>query len=232
MLLDAKEAAARAAVIYVQDGMTLGIGTGSTAAFAIQALGERVQREGLRIKAVPTSVQSKEIAVGLGIPLIDLSDIEQLDLTIDGADEVDPSMDLIKGGGGALLREKLVASASRELIIICDNSKIKSELGAHPLPVAVVPFGHETTLRRLRQHCDMVILRPAPDGNGPYITDDGCYIFDMHLDRIPDPTSLAKDLKQIVGVVEVGLFVGLTSRLVIGYPDGHTEERVPITSRG
>src|SRR5579871_2491333 len=126
--------------------MTLGLGSGTTATYAIQALGERIRQEGLRVRGVPTSGRSRELAEALHIPLIDLSDVEQLDLTIDGADEVDPDLHLIKGGGGALLREKLVASASRELIIICDESKLKAELGVYPLPVAVIPFGWETTL--------------------------------------------------------------------------------------
>jgi ribose 5-phosphate isomerase A len=226
--MDAKEAAARKAVEYVQDGMTLGLGTGSTAAYVIQAIGERVQREELKVRGVPTSVRSREMAAALGIPLADLSDpdLGELDLTIDGADEVDRQFCLIKGGGGALLREKIVASAGRELIIVCDSSKIKPTLGAFPLPVAVAPFGHLATLRRLQTVTREVTLRVQADGT-PYVTDDGLYIYDLHMQLISDPPALERRLKKIVGVVEVGLFVELATRVVVGYEDGHTEELTP-----
>jgi len=224
--LDAKAVAARKAVAYVQNGMILGLGSGSTAAHAIRFLGERIRKEGLEVRGVPTSGRSRRLAEELGIPLIDLVGVDAIDLTIDGADEVDPALHLIKGGGGALVREKIVACASRELIIICDDSKLKPALGAFPLPVAVVPFGWETTRRRLERFGGAITLRQAADSNAPFVTDDGFYILDLHLGRIEDVPALERQLKQVVGVVEVGLFVGLASRVVVGYTDGHTEERV------
>ncbi len=229
--MDAKEVAARRAVEYVRDGMILGLGSGSTAAHAIRLIGERVQSEGLRVRGVPTSGRSRELAEALGIPLADLWDIHELDLTIDGADEVDPALHLIKGGGGALLREKIVAGACKELIIICDDSKLKPVLGSYPLPIAIVPFGWKTTRQRLERFGGTITLRESEPGSGePYVTDDGLYIVDMHLGRIGDVPALERNLKEIVGVVEVGLFVDLTSRLILGYADGHVEERVPYPS--
>jgi len=226
--LDAKEAAARRAVGYVQDGMVLGLGSGSTAAWAIQVIGERIQKEGLRVRGVPTSLRSRELAEALHIPLVDLHETNEIDLTIDGADEVDPALHLIKGGGGALVREKIVACASRQLIIICDESKLKPSLGAFPLPVAIVPFGWETTRQRLEvlQPDAAITLRQAAGRDGaPYVTDDGLYILDMHLGQIADVPDMERRVKQTVGVVEAGLFVGLASKVLVGYPDGHTEEK-------
>lgn len=224
--MDAKEAAGRKAAELVRDGMTLGLGTGTTSVHVIRAIGERVQKEGLRVRGVPTSERSRILAEEMGIPLVDLSEAGQLDLAIDGADEVDPDLNLLKGGGGALLREKLVAAASKEFVVICDDAKLKPHLGAFPLPVAVVPFGWKTTFKRLQQYGENIVLRPAQDGSGqPYVTDDGCYILDMHLERIADVPALERNIKQTTGVVEVGLFVGLASRVIMGFADGHTEER-------
>ncbi|HLV79600.1 MAG TPA: ribose-5-phosphate isomerase RpiA [Chthonomonadaceae bacterium] len=228
--MDPKEAAARAAVRYVQEGMVLGLGSGTTAAWAIQAIGERIRAEGLRVHGVPTSLRSRELAVALNIPLIELYETHEIDLTIDGADEVDTALHLIKGGGGALVREKIVACASRQLIIICDESKLKPVLGAFPLPVAILPFGWETTRQRLEAlHPGIAISlrRPAGTEGAPYVTDDGLYILDMHLGQIEDVSEMERRVKQTVGVAEVGLFVGLATRLIVGYPDGHTEERLP-----
>ena len=225
--MEPKDAAARKAVQYVQPNTIIGIGTGTTSAYAIRALGERVQREGLKIVAVPTSEQSRALAEQLGIPLADLSEVGTLDLTFDGADEVDADLNLIKGGGGALMREKIVASASRELVIIVDDSKVKPKLGAFPLPIAVVPFGHEATHRRLLEFTPNVALRmDKTDPSQPFITDDHLYIYDMQMGHIDDPPSLEIAIRRIVGVAEVGLFIKMTSRLVIGYADGHTEEKV------
>jgi ribose 5-phosphate isomerase A len=225
--VDAKEVAARRAVEYVQDGMTLGLGTGSTATFAIQALGERIKQEGLHVRGVPTSSRSRELAEQFQIPLADLSDVDGIDLTMDGADELDPAFNLIKGGGGALLREKLVAAASREVLIICDETKLHPALGAFPLPVAIVPFGWKSTLRRLQTYCQTLSLREAKASPGqPYITDDGLYIVDMHLGAIRDPVALEKNLKRLTGVVEVGLFIGLATRVIVGYPEGRFEEKM------
>lgn len=224
--MDAKEVAARKAVEYVKDGMTLGLGSGSTATHAIRFIGERVKNEGLRVRGIPTSGRSRELAEELGIPLTDFAEVSELDLTIDGADETDTRLNLIKGGGGALLREKIVASASRERIIICDESKLHTTLGTFPLPLVVTPFGWESTRRLLARFGGTITLRETQEGK-PFLTDDGLYIVDMHLGRILDPVALERNLKEIVGVLEVGLFVGMTSRLIVGYTDGRIEEILP-----
>lgn len=220
--MDAKEVAARRAVADVQEGMTLGLGTGSTATHAIRLLGERIQREGLRIQGVPTSQRSKVQAEQLGIPLVDFSQVTSIDMTIDGADEIDPALHLIKGGGGALVQEKIVACATRELVVICDPTKIKPHLGGFPLPVAIIAFGWQATLRHLESFHYPVRLRTHADGS-IYRTDDGLYIADMECSVIADPVGLESELKSLVGVAEVGLFTGLAQRVIVGYEDGTTQ---------
>lgn len=221
--MDAKEVAARAALAYVQDGMKLGLGTGSTAVHFLRLLGERIQAEGLQVVGVATSERSRTMAKEYGIPLSDLSEIGFLDLCVDGADETDPDLNVIKGGGGALVREKLVASVCKQFIVICDSSKIKARLGAFPVPVAVLPFGWKTTQRRLERFGAEAILRNSENGT-PYLTDDGLYILDMPFGPIPNAPGLANALKAIVGVVEVGLFIGLATRVIAGFEDGHVQE--------
>ena len=220
--MNAKQAAALEAVKLIQDGMVVGLGSGSTAAFAIQAIGERMHAERLNICGVPTSSVTNELAAKLGIPLVDIRETSLVDVTIDGADEVDPQLSLIKGGGGALVREKLVAAASKQVVIICDDSKIKQTLGAFPLPVSVVPFAWQSTLSRLRELCPQVSLRSVPESTDPYLTDDGCYILDMHFGAIPMPQETERQVKLITGVVDVGLFVGLATQVIVGYADGTT----------
>ncbi len=220
--MEAKDVAAQEAVKLVKDGMIVGLGSGSTAAYAIKRIGERMHQEGLKICGVPTSSVTNQLAAELGIPLVDIRDPSRVDLTIDGADEVDPGLCLIKGGGGALVREKLVAAASNEVVIICDESKMKARLGAFPLPVSVVPFAWQSTLTRLREVCPAITLRQTPGGTDPYITDDGCYILDMHLGVIEHPSVLEQQVKSITGVVDVGLFVGLATRIIVGHADGST----------
>ncbi|HEY3414717.1 MAG TPA: ribose-5-phosphate isomerase RpiA [Armatimonadota bacterium] len=215
--MDAKEAAGRRAAEFVSEGMVVGLGTGSTALHAIRALGERVAK-GLSIRGIPTSEASRRLATELGIPLVGLGDVPYIDVTIDGADEVDPHYSLIKGGGGALLREKLVASSSREMIVVADESKIVPCLGAFPLPVAIVPFGCETTLKRLSIHARGLALREA--GGRPFVSDDGLYIVDMHTAPIHNPDGLHAALKGTLGVVETGLFIGLATKVVVGRSDG------------
>ena len=229
--VDGKEAAARQAVTLIEYGMVIGLGTGTTSAYMLQALGERIAQEGLRVRGVPTSVGSREMADQYHIPLVDLSDVVTIDMTIDGADEVDGALHLIKGGGGALVREKIVAAASRTFVVICDDSKIKPFLGAHPLPVAVVPFGVESTRQKLRRFTETVVLRPSADAKTPFVTDDGLYILDMHLGTIRDVPALEASLRSVVGVVEVGLFVQMASRVIVGYADGHTKELLPSMLR-
>lgn len=221
--MDAKEVAARAALAYVQDGMKLGLGTGSTAAHFLRLLGEKVRTEGLKVVGVPTSERSRAMAIEGGIPLCELSEVESLDLGVDGADETDPDLNVIKGGGGALVREKLVASACKQFVVVCDSSKIKQRLGAFPVPVAVLPFAWQTTQRRLETLGSEVALRKAENGE-PYLTDDGLYILDIHFGQIADAPDTARAMKAMVGVVEVGLFIGMATKVIAGYEDGHVEE--------
>ena len=222
--MDSKETAARFAAGKVKNGMVVGLGTGSTATFAIQALSERIAKERLQIRGVPSSERSRELAASLQIPLMELTDSQQIDLTIDGADEVDPHLNLIKGGGGALVREKIVASASREVLIIVDSSKIKPALGGFPLPVAIFPFGMLATLKRLEAFGSSVALRPdSKNPEQPFTTDDGLHIADIHLNPVTDPAQMERDIKRIVGVAEVGLFIGIATQVIVGHADGRIE---------
>ena len=212
-----KRAAAEASLEGVADGMVLGLGTGSTAALMIEALGRRVQ-QGLRVVGIPTSERSAAQAAGLGIPLVDFSTHPQIDLTIDGADEVDPALNLIKGLGGALLREKIVAAASRRMTVIVDQAKLVPKLGRVRLPVEVVAFGWQATAAALRAAGADAVLRHAE--GGPYRTDGGNLILDCAFPSIDDPAGLAAKLKAVTGVVETGLFVGLATTIIVGTPDG------------
>ncbi|WP_152397504.1 ribose-5-phosphate isomerase RpiA [Paenibacillus guangzhouensis] len=215
--MNPKQIAAEKAVESIEDGMIVGLGTGSTAYFAIQKIGERV-REGLKIQAVASSTVSESLAHDLGIPIIPFADVEVIDLTIDGADEVDANLQLTKGGGGALLREKLLAANSRRFIVIVDESKVVDSLGAFPLPVEIVPFAYELTVRKLQAlGCELTIRQK--DGSN-YITDNGNLIADCRFGSITDPVTLHTQLNLIPGVVENGLFVGLTSQLIVGHANG------------
>ena len=216
-----KQRAAAAAAELITDGMVLGLGTGTTASYLVQILGERV-RQGLRIQGVPTSEATRQLAVAEGVPLTTLEEQPVLDLCLDGADEVDPELNLIKGGGGALLREKIVASAARQRIIMVDVSKCVDCLGAFPLAVEVIPFGWEVTRRQLEQFGGVPTLRQR-EGK-PFVTDQGHYIIDCALSQIEDAPRLNHQLNQLPGVVENGLFVDMTDRLIIGSPDGIAEK--------
>jgi len=220
MSINVKQLAAEKAVEYVQDGMKVGLGTGSTAYWAIAKLGERV-REGLKITAVATSQASEEQARGLGIPLVAFGDIGSLDLTIDGADELDGELQLIKGGGGALLREKIVASNSTRMIVVADESKAVGTLGKFPLPVEIVPFAWEWTVAELAGLGCKPELRLS--GKELYKTDNGNYIADCHFEVIPSAPELALALQGIPGVVEHGLFIGIADMAIIGKNDGTIE---------
>ncbi|GFR37623.1 ribose-5-phosphate isomerase A [Insulibacter thermoxylanivorax] len=215
--MDAKRIAAERAADYIQDGMVVGLGTGSTAYWAIQRIGQRVQ-EGLRIRAIATSNASEKQAKELGIPLISFADVQEIDLTIDGADEVDPNFQLIKGGGGALLREKIVASSSSKFIVIVDDSKLVGRLGRFPLPIEIVRFGYEATIHKLRELGCEPVLREV-EGKA-YITDNGNYIVDAYFGAIADPKELESKLNMIPGVVENGLFVDMADRVIAGKRDG------------
>lgn len=218
--MEAKRIAAERAVDDVRDGMIVGLGTGSTAYYAIQRLGRLVQ-QGLSIQAIATSLQSEQLATQLGIPLVSFSEMTELDLTIDGADEVDSAFNLIKGGGGALLREKIVAAASKQLTIVVDEHKVVRQLGKFALPVEIVKFGYEATIRKLFQLGCEPILR-ARDGE-PYVTDNGNYIVDCSFNQIAAPVELHRELNLIPGVVDNGLFVGMTKKVIVGYDNGDVQ---------
>jgi ribose 5-phosphate isomerase A len=215
-----KKIAAEAAVKQVKDGMMVGLGTGSTAAYAIDALGKLVQN-GLLITGIPTSEQTARQASALGIPLATLDEQTQVDLTIDGADEVERgSLNLIKGRGGALLREKIVASASTRLVIIVDETKLVERLGTlSAIPVEVVPFGWPVAARKLRELGATVSVRRG-DEDKLFVTDGGHYILDCTFGPIAAPSSLEQKLNSIVAVVEHGLFLGLTSEVIVAGQDG------------
>ena len=226
--MNPKQYAAERAVSYLKDGMTVGLGTGSTAAFAIHALGQRFQSNPFLLRCVATSQESEDLARTYGIPFVPLSEITQFDVTIDGADEVDPEFRLIKGGGGALVREKIVAQATRSEIIIVDPSKVQPALGARPLPVAILPFAWEWTQARLEEAFGVPAPRRCLADDAPFLSDDGLYILDMAFGApLPSPETLEARLKAIAGVVDSGLFVGLCQRLIIGHPDGRVEEQTP-----
>jgi ribose 5-phosphate isomerase A len=226
----AKFVAAKRAVEFVEDGMKLGLGTGSTAAWMVRCLGERVREEGLRVIGVPTSTRTAELARQMGITVSSLDDVKWLDLTIDGADEFDGNLALIKGGGAALLQEKIVATASDQMIVIADAAKEVSQLGAFPLPVEIIPFGWQTTKALLEEllvgmdvmHRDVTLRM---NGDKPLLTDEANYIVDLHLKRIGNPRQLAMVLNQIPGVVENGLFIDICDIVVIGHGDGRVQVR-------
>ena len=215
-----KKLAAAKAVEYIRNGMTIGLGTGSTAYWAIQGIGEKV-KNGLSVKAIATSIQSDTLARELGIPMVPFPEIDHLDITIDGADEVDEHLNLIKGGGGALLREKIVASVTRFYIIIVDESKLVRHLGKFPLPVEVAPFGWELTFRRLQELGGAPRMRMAGDG-APYLTDNQHYILDTSFGLIADPARLHERVSAITGVMEDGFFIGMADVVIAGLSDGGT----------
>lgn len=227
----AKNAAAIAAVALVQDGMRLGLGTGSTAVFMVRRLAERVQAEGLQMRYAATSQATADLAESLGLKIEALDDIGWLDMTLDGADEVDPDLNLIKGGGAALLREKIVACASDRMVVMADGGKVVETLGAFLLPVEVIPFGWQTTrqlvLRVLADLdlADRAVVRRMRDG-APVLTDEGNYILDLALEAIPDPAALSVALNALPGVVENGLFLGICDLAIIGQPDGSVIELI------
>ena len=216
--MDSKKVAADKAITFVDNDMIVGLGTGSTAYWAIEGLGRRIQEEGLRIKAIATSKRSEEQARGLNIPIFSFAEIEKIDMTIDGADEVDENMNLIKGGGGALLREKIVASNSARLIIIVDESKKVKYLGKFPLPVEVAVFGWEKTIKKLEALGCIPHLRTA-NGN-VYVTDNGNYIIDCDFKQITQPEILHEEINSIVGVMENGLFIKMATTLIVGRENG------------
>ena len=204
-----KEEAARASLKYIRDGQVVGLGSGSTATIAIRLLAEQVHA-GLKIRGIPTSKASHDLAQQLGIPLITFEDAQQIDVTVDGADEFDPALNLIKGGGGALLREKVVASVTRLQVIVTDFSKQVPVLGKFPLPVEVIKFAEPLIAKKISGMGARVIRRQDQAGK-PYITDEENYILDCHFGQIPDPAEVGRTLSEMPGVVEHGLFIGIAS---------------------
>ena len=218
--MNMKRIAAEHAVQYIKDGMKVGLGTGSTAYWAIQKLGERV-KEGLSIQTVATSKASEKLAVELGIPIIPFTKLDGLDVTIDGADEINTDLQLIKGGGGALLREKIVAYHSAKLIIIADESKRVQTLGQFPLPIEVIPFAVDWTLKALEGLGCRAQLRT--DDEQLFITDNGNYIADCSFGSIAAPLKLHNEILSIPGIVDNGLFIGQADLAIIGHRDGSVE---------
>ncbi len=209
-----KQLAARAAVELVPAGSIVGLGSGSTAAYAVRFLAERV-RSGLKVVGIPTSQQTQHLAEQLGIPLSTLEEHSQIDIDIDGADEIDPQLNLIKGGGGAFLREKIIASVSRRFIVIADSAKQVKRLGKFPLPVEVVPFAQSLIKPQIEALGAKVSLRSYAYGN-PYVTDEGHHILDCTFGEIAEPRALADKLCHIPGVIEHGLFIGMAELALIG----------------
>lgn len=219
--MNGKQAAAYKAVSYIEDGMIVGLGTGSTAYWAIEYLSQRIAG-GLKVVTVATSEQTAQIAKEKGIEVAALDMVDHIDIDIDGADEADEALQLIKGGGGALLREKIVAAASKKFIVIIDETKLVQQLGKFPLPVEVIPFGWKHTEKLIAATGCKPVLRLKNEA--PFITDNGNYILDCHYDAIQDAPALHQQLNDMPGVVENGLFINLAERLVIGYNDGQSRE--------
>lgn len=204
--------------------MAVGLGTGTTATLFIRELGERVRR-GLKIRCVASSDASHKLGLQLGMDVVTLAELPELDVYIDGADEVGPGLALIKGGGGALLREKIVASAAKEFIVVVDSTKIVERLGRFPLPVEVVKMALPVVEPRLAALGLHPKLRPAKNGSGPYLTDEGNYILDCACGRIEEPEEVAAEIRSVVGVVEHGLFLGMATLALVAGEDGVTEHR-------
>ena len=217
-MVNLKEQVGIKAAEFVTDGMIVGLGTGSTAYYFVAELGRRIKEEGLQITAVTTSSVTYEQAEGLGIPLKAIDDVEVVDLTVDGADEVDPALNGIKGGGGALLMEKNVATNSKDCIWIVDESKQVETLGAFKLPVEVVQYGAENLFRHFEKKGYSPAYREK-DGQR-FVTDQGNFIIDLDLKVIPDAEALAEELDRTVGVVDHGLFLGMVSKVIVGTPEG------------
>ncbi|GEL77697.1 ribose-5-phosphate isomerase A [Tenuibacillus multivorans] len=212
-----KKAVGEKAVEDIQDGMTIGLGSGSTVYWMLKRLGEKVQ-EGIKVSGVPSSVRTENWAKEFGVPLTDFSEVNRLDLAIDGADEIDPNFNLIKGGGGSLLREKIVNQAADRFVVVADESKLVEELGAFPLPIEVVQFGWELTAKHLESlGCNPELRKKDGD---VFVTNNQNYILDCQFNSITEPEKLHEEIKSLVGVVETGLFFNMTNQVLIGEEQG------------
>lgn len=209
--MNAKQIVGEKAVEFVKDGMVLGLGTGSTVHYTIQKLGKLV-KEGLNIKGIPTSIQTERLAKEVGIPITNFSEIEGIDLAIDGADEVNPKLELIKGGGGALLREKIIAKAAKKFIVVADPQKMVMKLGKFRLPVEVIQFGMEMTEKQIRELGLIPEIRL--NESSPFVTDNGNFIFDCSIPDNVQSEIIEQELNMIPGVVENGLFIGITDLVI------------------
>ena len=215
-----KQQAGIEACKYVNNGMKVGLGTGSTVKYTVLELGRRMAEEGLEIVGVPTSLETEKLATKVGIPLVELFDCDNLDIVIDGADEFDSEFNLIKGGGGALLREKIVAQESLSMVVVADERKMVETLGAFPLPIEITPFSHQATIRQLTKLLDCRV-NCRMSGDNPVITDNGNYIADAHCGpKIKDPTNLEVNILKIAGVVQVGLFNNMCDVVVLAKDSG------------
>ncbi|MBY0099205.1 ribose-5-phosphate isomerase RpiA [Mesobacillus maritimus] len=219
-----KRVAAEAAVKYVKNGMTLGLGSGSTVNWMLQCLSERIN-EGLQVRGIPSSKKTEKLARELGIPLVDFSTTTHIDLAIDGADEIDGALNLVKGGGGSLVREKVVDACADELIIIADSSKVVSQLGTFPLPVEVLPFGYEVTMKNIERLGGIPVLRRKD--KEVFVSDNGNYILDCQFGKIEDALGLHGKLIQLVGVVETGIFAGMVEKVIVA-----RNGQIELTERG
>jgi len=218
---EAKKRVALEAVKHVQDNFIVGLGSGSTAAYVIQKMGEKIQLEGLQILGVPTSHQAMTLAVHCGVSLTTLNEYPHLDLAIDGADQVDRRLDLIKGGGGALTREKIVASAAKQFVVVADETKLVEKLGTnHTIPIEVLPFALPTVMVKMRELGGKPVLREGGGKVGPLVTDNGNFVVDVDFGPVDDVKELNLALKLISGVIETGLFVGMADVVYLGKPDG------------
>lgn len=216
---EAKKKASLEAVKHIKDGFTIGLGSGSTVAYAIQEIGKRIQQRKLRILGVPTSHQAMMLAVHCGIPITTLNEHPQLNLTIDGADQIDRQLNLIKGMGGALTREKIVASATKQFVIVADETKLTEKLGTNcVVPVEVLPFALPTVMLKMQEKGGKPVLREAKGKVGPVVTDNGNFIVDVDFGPIKAPKELDSKLKSIPGVIETGLFVEMADVVYVGTP--------------
>jgi len=219
---EAKALVAKRAVEFVEDGMRVGLGTGSTATMFIRALGEHVKQTGIKIRCVASSDASAKLGKELGLEVLTLAELPQLDLYIDGADEVDPQLNLIKGGGGAMLREKIVASSSRRFIVVVDHTKVVPVLGKFPLPLEVIKMALPLVLSGLHKLGLNPKQRKHPDGSD-YLTDENNFVVDCHCAPITDPAKIASEVRNLVGIVEHGLFLGMTNLVLVAGDNGVTE---------